>query len=121
MKVSREVADAIERIKAKFDFEEIIASYVRAKDIDTNYEWGGCHKPLNTLEIEELATALLVGYEVEMTPYEIIKADYGKALNPRINTPNDYKERFFDGYMSGVEDTLNTLGITIKGVNDNDN
>lgn len=113
LKVSREVADAIEKLSRND------VSTDRWLKMHSNGEWGSAEKrPLNTLSLEEFARALIVGYEAELTPHEIIKADYENVLNHRKTTHNDYKERFFDGYLVGVEDTLATLGITIKGVND---
>lgn len=116
LKVSREVADAIERIKVKFDFEEIMAAYIRAKDMDN--EWAGGYKSLNTLEIEELATVLINGYEVEMTPHEEIAVIY-KHHYPKSRDGSGSTQKYFSkGYVKGIKFTLEKLGITIKGVND---
>lgn len=113
LKVSREVADAIEYIKTLNSIEDILANHSIDDDV-----WVREAKVVNDLSLTELATALIVGYEVRMTPHEVIKADYENALKHRNTTHNDYKERFFDGYLEGVENTLAALNIKIKGVND---
>lgn len=115
LKVSREVADAIERVKINFSFEEIIASQIKTNRKGAP-KWTGYFKPLNNLSAEKLAKALIVGYEVEMTPHEVIAAEYAdrrKSVTVKLG--------FNEGVMIGIKFTLNTLGITIEGVNDNDN
>lgn len=112
LKVSREVADAIERVKINFSFEEIIASQIK-KNLKGAPKWTGYFKPLNNLSAEQLATALINGYEVEITPHEVIAKEYIGLL-----ADTSY---YGDGFADGIEFTLNTLGIKVKGVNDNDN
>ena len=127
LKVSREVADAIEKyihywIKELGKTEEVKALLVSSHNELKYKGWDayqdGAYKAMEGISTFDLMQALVNGYEVELTPHEIIKADYESALNHRKTTHNDYKERFFDGYLVGVEETLATLDITIKGVND---
>lgn len=131
LKVSREVADAIEKFIHYWvkDFgkteEEVKVRLIRTHN-ELKYEgWDnyqcGSYKALADISTFDLMQVLVNGCEVEMTPYEIIKADYEKALNHRKTTHNNNEERFLDGYLVGVRDILATLCITIEGVNDNDN
>ena len=119
LKVSREVADSLAYLK------EVECSFEDAIDACNGTGWNNFNdervSALSSLTTKELATALIVGYEVEMTPHEIIKADYEKALNRRKTNHSNYKEWFSHGYLVAVEDTLATLGITIEGVNDDAN
>ena len=115
LKVSREVADVLDRLSRE--------------DISTN-AWIKMHsaggwvsaksKPLNTLSLEEFARALIVGYEVEKTPGEIIKAEYQKAADERKNSEDDYRRQYLGGYQYGVQETLRVLELIVEGVNDND-
>lgn len=108
LKVSREVADAIECVKREcYGFDN-------AMNIHIKNGWTSEEKmPLSQITAEQLATALIVGYEVETTPHEVIAKEYIELL-----TDTSY---YGDGFADGIEFTLNTLGITVKGVNDNDN
>ena len=70
LKVSREVADAIEYLgKVGCDFEE-------AMELHVSTGWSNFSDErviaLDGLTSRELATALIVCYEVEMTPHEMI-------------------------------------------------
>lgn len=110
LKVSREVADVLDRLSR----EDISAgAWIK---MHSQGEWVSAKsKPLNTLSLEEFATALIVGYEVEMTPHEVIATEYIASEQDWLN--NKYFNR--NGFAEGIEFTLNTLGITVKGVNDN--
>lgn len=119
LKVSREVADVLDGLNRK--------------DLNTDTwlkmhsegEWVSAKcKPLNTLSLEEFARALINGYEVEMTPHELIQKAYKKSNVKRgvsVGLNDMILAGAENGFMNGVEFTLNTLGIKIKGVNDNDN
>ena len=120
LKVSREVAEAIEAAKKDMDDELLLIYHAEGRVTSESFWAAKKLVQLNQLSPYQLAIALIIGYEVEPTPHEIIKADYENALNHRKTTHNDYRERFFDGYLVGVEDTLATLGIAIEGVNDNE-
>lgn len=120
LKVSREVADAIETIGRD---RNVMGRSVNAQlQFHAERSWKSVERePLNALTLEEFATALIVGYEVEKTPHELIQKAYKKSnvkrgvsvgLNDMILVGAE------NGFMNGVEFTLNTLGITVKGVND---
>ncbi|MFD2868503.1 hypothetical protein ACFSY7_08325 [Kurthia populi] len=113
LKVSREVADAIEYLgKVGCAFEEAMESHVSTG-------WSNFSDErviaLGGLTSKELATALIVGYEVEMTPHERIM----KAYNAAKRTKNgSFASCYHSGVMAGITTALDTLGIKIKGVND---
>ena len=106
LKVSRAIADAMEKL-SDLDASQILMAH------SIEGGWPQKTNALNELSMEQLATALIVGYEVEMTPHEEIAKGY-----------NEYfigEDKYCEGYADGIEFTLNILGITVKGVNDNDN
>lgn len=109
LKVSREVADAIEYIKTLNSINEILINHAIADDA-----WIRKAEAVNNLSIGELATVLIVGYEVEMTPHEIINSRYNTSQQDWVNNKHFHSK----GFAEGIEFTLNTLGITIEGVND---
>ena len=127
LKVSHEVADAIERhltrntknynLSLESAMEDLI---VRHPNVDWEDYLDGEFKELENIPTYDLMQALVLGYEVEMTPHEVIAEDYKEVLSKRNATFDSCKERFFDGYMLGIETTLENLKITVKGVNDND-
>ena len=113
LKVSRYVADAIESLNR--DSFTVSTNIQRHADSG----WKSAERaPLNTLSLEELATALIVGYEVEMTPHEEIAQLY-KYHYPKAEKIGNLSEISFSrGYVEGVKFTLEKLDIKIKGVND---
>ena len=112
LKVSREVADVLDSLNRK---DISTDAWIK---MHSEGEWAlAKNKPLNTLSLEEFATALIVGYEVGMTPHEIINSKYNTSQQDWVNNKNFHSK----GFAEGIEFTLNTLGITVKGVNDNDN
>lgn len=118
LKVSREVANAIEYIgKVECDFEEVMELHVSKEWINFSDERVIA---LCGLTSRELATALIVGYEVEKTPAEIIKAEYQKAADERKKSEDDYRIQYLGGYQYGVQETLRVLELIVEGVNDNE-
>lgn len=97
VKVSREVAEAIERLRKNgHDNNSFIEGHVKyGYELDEN-------KCLNELDTETLARALLIGYEVEETPQERLKEYYDKT---------SVVERIV------IAETLEILNIKVKGVN----
>ena len=117
LKVSRAIADAIETLGSD---RNVTGHSVNAQlHLHAECAWETTERtPLNELSLEELATALIVGYEVEMTSHEVIEKQFSDCLGSEGLS----EERLYDdGFADGIEFTLNTLGITVKGVNDNDN
>lgn len=112
LKVSREVADAIEKL-SDLDASQILMAH------SIEGGWPQKTNALNELSMEQLATALIVGYEVEKTPHEKIAVIY-KHHYPKSRDGSDSTQKYFSkGYVKGIKFTLEKLGITIKGVNDN--
>lgn len=116
LKVSREVADVIDSLNRK---DLSTDTWIR---MHSEGEWVSVkNKPLNTLSLEEFARALIVGYEVEMTPAEIINSKYQKAADERKESEDDYRIQYLGGYQYGVQETLRVLEIIVEGVNDDAN
>ena len=115
LKVSREVADAIECVKRE------CYGFNATMNIHIKNGWTSEEKmPLSQLTAEQLATALIVGYEVEKTPHEKIAVIY-KHHYPKSRDGSGSTQKYFSkGYVKGIKFTLEKLGITVKGVNDND-
>lgn len=118
LKVSREVADVLDSLNRK--------------DISTDAwlkmhlegEWVSAKKPLNTLSLEEFATALIVGYEVEMTPREYVTKHYNIAKRNKKESleKGDIESAMLNrGVMAGIKRTLRAFQITVEGVNDDAN
>lgn len=84
VKVSREVAEAIERLRKNgHDNNSFIEGHVKyGYELDEN-------KCLNELDTETLARALLIGYEVEETPeeeiLEVYNFEYGAGWGGRLH------------------------------------
>lgn len=121
IKVSREVADAIETLGRARD--EIGLSVNDQLHLHAERIWKSTERaPLNELSLEEFATALIVGYEVEMTPHQKIAKEYADAEQERLagldleDTCLIYQNL---GIEMGIEFTLNALGVVVEGVNDN--
>lgn len=112
MKVSREVADVLDSLnRADLSTDTWLKMH-------SGGEWRSVKsKPLNTLSLEEFARALIVGYEVEKTPHEVIAVKYNTSQDDYVYNQCPHSE----GFAEGIEFTLNTLGITVKGVNDDGN
>lgn len=115
LKVSREVANGLELIKKLYSIENILKTHAKADD----GAWIGTAANVNDLSLSDLATALIVGYKVEMTPGEIIKAEYQKAADERNKSEDDYRIQYLGGYQYGVQETLRVLELIVEGVNDN--
>lgn len=112
VKVSKEVAEAIEWYEKECEKngvmrweDELIYCHSHVND-----EWLNERvKPLAKLSSFELASILVLGYEIELTPEEMILKEY----NCRFDAL-DKNERWF---CDGVLFVLKTLNIEIKGVN----
>lgn len=112
LKVSREVANGLEVIKKLYSIDNILKTQAKADE----GAWIGTAEYVNDLSLSDLATALIVGYEVEMTPHEVIAAEYVTSQQDWVNNAHIHSKDF----VEGIEFTLNTLGMTVKGVNDNE-
>lgn len=115
LKVSRAIADAIEYVKTLNSINEILINHAIADDA-----WVRKAEAVNDLSIGELATALLVGYEVDMTPHERIAYEYNYHQKRAKEEKGGREKWVGKGYVRGVQRTLKNLNITVKGVNDHD-
>lgn len=67
----------------------------------------------DTISDDDFIKALYIGYEVEKTPEERIQSYYARLDKRPLCEPHT------DYYVArGIRKTLDTLGITIEGVND---
>ena len=114
VKVGREVANAIEyalnkRSKSK---ERLLRDHI---DVYTNTHdcWIAEYKALNDVAPMELAAILVNGYDVELTPKEILLDKYNQALEDESTQTDEW----FGGYARGIEDALNILGEIVEGIN----
>ena len=124
LKVSREVADAIEKtVTEGSDFRTVIERHIGVLDCE-NVDYALGYEPLETLSVEQLATALIVGYEVEMTPREYVTKHYNIAKRNKKESleKGDIEPAMLNrGVMVGIKRTLRAFQITVEGVNDYDN
>ena len=119
LKVSREVADAIEYLRTTVADEAIMKDH--ADTVVNNSPWAKKCAPLNKISLLDMASMLTNGYEVEMTSHERIMKAYNAAKrtkNGSFARTNDATYCYHSGVMTGITTALDTLGIKIKGVND---
>ena len=102
VKVSREVAEAIESAFEVSNKEQVLEDHARS-GMWQNKEF----LPLNNLSLLEMAAIVINGYEIEETPEEKFLRVYKMQLD--INRLD---------FADGMKYALETLGIKIKGIND---
>lgn len=110
--VTKEQAELISQLQDKWSNDGIIQTHVKYAWTTEKYE------PLNDLTTEELAKALINGYEVEKSPEERLR-DYYEYLKDGEESVVRYGgsgAQLRQGWQS-VETTLDTLGIKIEGIN----
>lgn len=106
IKLTKQQAGTIENVK-NMGFNQIMRKH-------TLGEWECRHGDvLNNLTSEQLAIALLVGYEVELTAEEELLKEYKKHCDFCHGEPHSLSGKF----AAGIEFTLNILGIKIDGIN----
>lgn len=108
VKVTKEVAQAIEALRKEQRSDENILRVLA----DPNNGWAGeKSKVLNTTPFDLVAKALYIGYEIKKTPEEELAESY--RFNYLIEGQDDENRAF----ANGIRYAVNTLGISIKGVN----
>lgn len=109
--LSKQAAEAVEYVKREgYDYATIMK-------IQITNGWDRKETtPLNELSLKQLSTALIVGYEIEKTPHEVITLKYNTSQDDYVYNQCPYSK----GVADGIEFTINTLGVKIKGVNDNE-
>ena len=68
---------------------------------------------LNTVSFEKMMDIHYKGYELEETPEEKLISLFEKELN----ISSKYGSEISTGYVLGIQNTLDVLGIEIKGIN----
>jgi hypothetical protein len=109
--LKKNVALAVESVMMNNSKEDIIKFHI---DRD---EWTGEWSPLNSLTLDYLVRAVYIGYEIEKTPEEKVKElydSYGPSRHGK-REPSDERVRM------GIKLTLNTLGMKVEGINDDNN
>lgn len=81
-------------------------------------QWIGVDKERSE-KVLIVAQLLACGYEVTPSPEEIILENYKKAKKI-VETEEDDRNAplINEGYLQGIKETLDTLGIKIKGINE---
>ena len=106
-------AEAIEAARRFGCIEEVVSVCAN------NKMWVGFseYKPLNGIDLPTLMSALVNGYEVELTPEEKVReycTTVGQAFRDRHS---DEGASYNSGRLTGIRTTLTLLGIKIEGVN----
>ena len=113
VKLPREIAADIERFRnIKCENVEIIYAFASGKDASNRR-----FADFAADNFDTLLSALVNGYEVEETPEDKVREQY-KTPRHFLNKDEDTEA---DIYRKGIKFALDTLGITIKGVNDHGN
>lgn len=113
VKLTKKQAEALEQLRSEWSKGAIIRTHVESSWTISKY------RPLNELSIEELAKALINGYEVEQTPEEKLREYYELSNFLRYDKEDlvpTVRQRMI-GEQMGVRKTLNILGIKVEGIN----
>lgn len=114
VKVSKEVAEAIEALRNDGESDALILRVMA----DPTNRWAGAKSSiLNSTSFDLVAKALYVGYEVEKSPEELVAIEY-KRLQREIFHADCYDMRlFYRRRADAIKYTLDTLGLKIPEVN----
>lgn len=129
--IPREVAEAIESFlyynnyddssKENKEFLKGFLVYKHHKVIHLGDGWGGIgdtkYAALNDISTYDLMRALVNGYEVEKTPEEQLRELYEEYIQDATSLDYDRNTQG-EAAASTMEQTLDILGIVIKGIND---
>ena len=121
IKLNKDVFDALESIKeinffyekeSGFLVDEILEFHVRSK-------WVSYQKELNKISAKDLATALLIGYELIESPEDVIK-DKLKDLSSDCELSQEkgrkFKAIYFTGFKDGINFVLEKYNIKLDKV-----
>lgn len=115
VRLPREVGNSIKRIRenyksgCEYDLEFLSKERYSGMDEITEFVYESRENMILYYQ------ALVNGYEIEETPEEKIQEMFKKP-----GPFNDGIGEMSTAYRNGIRDTLDTLNITIKGVNDNE-
>ena len=115
VKLKKEVADALDYLLASELYREN-RSHILKVQARSGPAWQTSTpaKGLNGVDIMTIAEALVNGYEADMTPEERLAAWY------KEHKRDASKVMYSRGMSDGILHTVDTLGLTIKGINDHD-
>lgn len=119
VKLTQEQARALENVMKDNDIECVITAHAEPG------KWMSAEsRALNELSVADVARAVLIGYEVEQTAKEKVLVAY-EAAERMLNAESrkdekSYESGFWWGKINGMKFVLNTYGIKVKGINDND-
>lgn len=110
VKVSKEVAEAIEFLRKDYNY-----GFAEFMQVRCNGEFHSIRKafPLNDVPVERLASVLINGYEIEQTPAEKVAEQYRNLseLYEKFGHDSDLAS------MRGIEFVAKAYGLKIEGVN----
>lgn len=111
IKVSREVAEAIEYLLShkhyEYTKEKLLTTHAKMEKYPKR-SWADEANPLNDIDLLVLAEILVNGYEVELTPHEKVREF--------VEGYQDIDD-FSHGIRVGITEVLDMLNIKIEGVN----
>lgn len=115
VKVSKEVAEALDIVKSEWSINEILLFSAQQRFTGTK------NRVLNGLNLEMLAKALLIGYEREKTPeeqllswFESSKKEYDKLRNMDTSDYSYEEKKEFWDEQDYFRVQIETLAIVIK-------
>lgn len=112
--VTKEVAEAIEEMERNYISVGLTLKFHATHGLTGKYA------PMQTLDIEDLAKALIVGYTVEKSPEDKVREYYNRCRANRVEAEvngRTHRATHWDGQAIGASITLDILGISVKGVN----
>ena len=115
VKVSKRVSELLDELtySAIWDKEDIIESHIEGWNSERR-------KPLNDLSLEEMTTAIFVGYEIEEQvkfPEEVSEGEVNQLVAVFNKHKNSPMFSYGDGVKDGIIRTLAHLNIQVKGIN----
>ncbi|MFF2413473.1 hypothetical protein [Bacillus safensis] len=113
--ITKEQAEAIEFLRNYYTNGQILDQFIM--NGIGNILGHDCGS-LSDLEPIELASALINGYEIVMTPEEKVRAYYeSNYAKHEKSKPFSGEDHYTIGVSQGIKRTLDYLGIKIEGVN----
>lgn len=106
IQINRDTENAIKSTLATYSKDQILAQKSAGAD----------NSPITNLTVGELATALYVGYEVEVTPDEHV-FDYYVQASEESRSSDTEVSKVGLGKVDAIKNILNKLGVSITGIN----
>lgn len=123
--IPREISGTIEYLRSKGANNETMIRSFLGDLVDERYSLSVCEiMRIQAFPFDTLLSAVINGYEVELTEEERLEAarrNILAAYEAHRETRGQYETSESDqAYADGISDTLDWLGIEIKGVTDVD-